>query len=144
MKVAGEVEVDVLHRQHLRVAAACRTAFESEARAERWLTQRCYGVFAYVVEGLHQAHAHCGFAYTCFGGGDGGDEYQIVLCYFLFVDEAQRYFCHIWPVVVNIIGGNAERFGYCVDFYKFSLFCYLYVAFHQSFNNKILLFEIEQ
>ena len=39
VEVAGEVEVDVLHRHHLGVAAAGRTAFHAEARAQRRLAQ---------------------------------------------------------------------------------------------------------
>ena len=35
VEVAGEVQVDVLHRQHLRVAAAGRAALHAEDRAER-------------------------------------------------------------------------------------------------------------
>ena len=34
VEVAGEVEVDVLHRQHLRVAAARRAALHAEHRPE--------------------------------------------------------------------------------------------------------------
>ena len=37
VKVAGEVQVDVLHRHDLRVAAAGRAALASEYRAERRL-----------------------------------------------------------------------------------------------------------
>ena len=38
--VAGEVEVDVLHRHDLRVAAACGAALDAEHRPERRLAQR--------------------------------------------------------------------------------------------------------
>jgi hypothetical protein len=39
VEVAGEVQVDVLHRHHLRVAAAGRAALHAEHRAQRGLAQ---------------------------------------------------------------------------------------------------------
>ena len=39
VEVAGEMQVDVFHRHHLRIAAACRAAFHAEHRAERRLAQ---------------------------------------------------------------------------------------------------------
>ena len=39
VEVAGEMEVDVLHRHDLRIAAAGRAALHAEARAERRLAQ---------------------------------------------------------------------------------------------------------
>ena len=40
VEVAGEVEVDVLHRHHLRMPAAGGAALHAEARAERRLAER--------------------------------------------------------------------------------------------------------
>ena len=37
MEIPGEMQVDVLHRHHLCVAAAGRAALHAEARPERWL-----------------------------------------------------------------------------------------------------------
>ena len=38
--VAGQVQVEVLHRHHLAVAAAGRTAFDAEGRPLRGLADR--------------------------------------------------------------------------------------------------------
>ncbi len=46
MEVAGEVEVDVLHRHDLRIAAAGRAALDAEAGAEAGLAQRRDGLLA--------------------------------------------------------------------------------------------------
>jgi hypothetical protein len=40
VEVAGEVQVDVLHRHDLRIAAAGRAALHAEARAERGFAQQ--------------------------------------------------------------------------------------------------------
>ena len=37
MEVAGEMKIDLIHRNHLRVPAASRTAFDPEDRPERGL-----------------------------------------------------------------------------------------------------------
>jgi hypothetical protein len=38
-EIAGEMQVDVFHRHHLRVAAACRAALHPEHGPDRRLTQ---------------------------------------------------------------------------------------------------------
>ena len=43
VQVAREVDVDVLHRQDLAVAATGRAALEAEDGAERRLADRCRG-----------------------------------------------------------------------------------------------------
>ena len=40
MHIAREMKIDLLHRQHLRIASSCRTALHAEARAERGFAQR--------------------------------------------------------------------------------------------------------
>jgi len=54
--VAREVEVHVLHRHDLRVAAARRAALDPEHRAERRLAQAEHRVLADVAEPLRQRH----------------------------------------------------------------------------------------
>ena len=49
--VAGEVEVEVLHRHDLRVAAARRAALDPEDRAERRLAQAEHGLLADLARG---------------------------------------------------------------------------------------------
>ena len=46
VKVAGEVQVDVFHRQNLGIAAACRAAFNTKHRTQRRLAQGNNRVFA--------------------------------------------------------------------------------------------------
>ena len=61
--VAGEVKVDVLHRDDLRVAAARRAAFDAEDRAQRGFPQCQHGLLAKPVHGLRQAYRHGGLAF---------------------------------------------------------------------------------
>ncbi len=60
--VAGEVQIDVLHRDDLRVAAACRAALHAEHRAEGRLAQREAGVIALQPQRVGQTDGNGGLA----------------------------------------------------------------------------------
>ena len=62
MDVAGEVEVEVLHRDDLRHAAARRAALDAEHGPERRLAQACDGPLADVAEPLREADERRGLA----------------------------------------------------------------------------------
>src|SRR5262245_39419884 len=55
VEVAGEVEIDVLHRQHLRVSTARSAALHPEHRAETRLANAQERVRADPAEGLREA-----------------------------------------------------------------------------------------
>ena len=65
MQVAGEVEVDVLHRHDLRIAAAGCAALHAEAGAERGLAQAQHRLLADVVERVGEADRGRGLALAC-------------------------------------------------------------------------------
>ena len=77
--VAGEVQVDVLHRHDLRIAAAGRAALDAEHRAERRLTQRDHGLFAELCHRLSEADGRGGLALARRGGVDGSDEHKLAV-----------------------------------------------------------------
>ena len=54
MEVAGEVDVDVFHRDDLAVSAAGGSALDSEDGAERGLAQRERDLFAELRKGLRE------------------------------------------------------------------------------------------
>ena len=56
VKVTGEMEVDVLHRHHLRIATPGRAAFAPKTGPERGFAQAHDGRFAKTVHGVAQAH----------------------------------------------------------------------------------------
>ena len=79
MEVAGEVEVDVLHGNDLRVAAAGRAAFDAEDRAQGRLTERHDGLLADLAQAVCQADAGRGLAFARGRGGDGGHQDQLAV-----------------------------------------------------------------
>ncbi len=78
-EVAGEVEVDVLHRHHLRVAAAGRAALHAEHRAERGLAQADHRLLADVVERVAEADRGGRLALARRRGADGRDQDQLAV-----------------------------------------------------------------
>ena len=73
MDVAGEVEVQVLHRDELRVPAAGGAALDAEDRPQRRLAQGEHGVDADRVHRLGQADRGDGLAFAERRRGDRGD-----------------------------------------------------------------------
>ena len=88
VEVPGEMEIDLLHRQHLGISAARCATLYSEAWTERRLAQGANGLLAYPVQAQGQTYADRGLAYSGFGRGDGGHEYELTVSDLLFVNEA--------------------------------------------------------
>ena len=73
------MEVDVLHGQHLGVAAAGRAALDPEHRAQGGLPQGDDGVFADFGHGLAQARRGGGLPLTGGSGIDGRYQHQLAV-----------------------------------------------------------------
>ena len=50
VEVSGKVEIEILHGDSLRIAAACGAALNSEAGTKRGFPERNYNLFAQLVE----------------------------------------------------------------------------------------------
>jgi len=64
VEIAGEVQIDFVHRYDLRIAAARRAALDAEYRTERRLAQGDDRLFADVVHRLSQSDRGCRFTFT--------------------------------------------------------------------------------
>ena len=76
MEIAGEVQVDVLHRHHLGVAAAGGAALHPEARPERGLTGAAHRPLADPVQGVAEPNRGGRLAFARRGRGDRRDQDQ--------------------------------------------------------------------
>ena len=74
VEVAGEVEVDVLHRQDLAVAAAGAATLDAEHRTQRWLADRRGGADPDAIEALGEADGGGRLALAERRRGDRGDD----------------------------------------------------------------------
>ena len=82
VKVAGEVEVDVLHRHYLGVAAAGGAALYAEDRTEGGLAKGDGDVLADAAKSVRKTYGGGGFSLACGGGGDGGDKNELAVLLF--------------------------------------------------------------
>ena len=80
VEVTGEVQVDVLHGDHLRVAATSRAALDAKDGAKGGLAQAEHGVLAQLAQGIVQTDGRGGLALARRGGVDGGDQNELALC----------------------------------------------------------------
>jgi len=75
VRVAGQVQVHVLHGQHLRIAAAGRSALDAEHRSKRGLPDARHRALADVPQRLSQPHGGHGLAFAQRCGIDRGDHH---------------------------------------------------------------------
>ena len=79
VEVTGEVEVDLLHGDHLGISTAGRAALHTEHGAQAGLAQAENDLFAQLIEGIGQSHTGGGLTLACRRGVDGGHQHQLGL-----------------------------------------------------------------
>ena len=109
VEVAGEMEVDVLHRHDLRVAAAGRAALHPEAGPERRLADADHRLLADVVQRIAKPDRGRGLALAGRRRGDRGDEDQLAVGPVGEPgDIVERDFGLVMPVRNQVLGVDAE------------------------------------
>ena len=107
--VAGEVQVDVLHRDHLGVSAAGCAALDSEHRTEGRLTQCQDSLPAGLVHSFAQTNGSRGLALACRGRIDGGHKYQLpVRLISKSVEQLLVQLCLVVTVLLYLVLLNSE------------------------------------
>ncbi len=112
VEVAGEVQVDVLHRHDLGIAAARRTALHAEARTERGFAKRHHRLLADAVEAVAQAHRRRGLAFAGRRRVDGGDQDELAVRLALQrVDVVEMHLGLGVAIGDQVLLGNPEAFA---------------------------------
>ena len=137
MEIASEVEVDRLHRHHLRIAAAGSAALHAEAGAERGLAQSDDGLLADDAQRIGKADGGRRLAFARRGRIDGGDEDQFALrpglgLFMRLGEKVEIDLRDLGAVRLNRIRGNARAFGNCADRFNLGGTCNLDVARHSG------------
>ena len=112
--VAGEMQVDVLHRDDLRITAACRAAFYAEHRSERRLAQGKARIIAFQTQGIRQTDGNRGLSLARRRRVDGGHQHELALLRKLLQGEI-IHLCLILSVRLQQVRRNAERIGNLCD-----------------------------
>jgi hypothetical protein len=79
VEVAGEMQVDLVHRHDLRAAAAGAAALEPERRPDRGLAERDHRALARAAQGLAEADGHRGLAVAGRRRRDRGHEHELAV-----------------------------------------------------------------
>ena len=109
MEVAREMQIDVLHRQQLRVAAASRAPLHAEHRTKARLAHAEHGVVTQPSQRLRQSHGDRALALARGRGVHRGDEHQAPL--HGSARDLERNLRLVLPVQVEIIGTQPDVRG---------------------------------
>ena len=114
--VPGKVQVDVLHRRDLSIAATRAPALQAEARPERRFPQTDGGALAQAVERVAQADGGGGFALAGWSRVDGRDENQLAgRRVFELLAEILRDLGLDAAIVFEVFGADPELGGHVVN-----------------------------
>ena len=108
--VAGQVQVEVLHRHHLAVAAAGRAALDAEGRPLRGLANGCNNTFTQHTQALGQTDRRRGLALAQRRRRDGGDVDVLALRPVgEFFQDIQVDLGLVLAVQVQVVGAESQR-----------------------------------
>ncbi len=111
VEVAGEVQIDVLHRHDLRVTAAGRAALHAEGRTEARLAQAQHRLLADVVERVGQADRGGRLALARRRRRDRRHQDQLaVLLRLQRLDVVHRHLGLVVAIGLEVLRGDAELF----------------------------------
>ena len=111
--IAGKMQVDVLHRDNLRISAAGGTTLNAEDRAKRRFTQCQYSLFANACHCLTQTNRRSRLALTGRGRIDRGDQHQpSIRVAGDLTRQFVRKFCFIFSIKLKVIRVNADTGGH--------------------------------
>jgi len=108
-EVAGEVQVDVFHWNHLRVTAARRAALDAKHGAKRGLTQANDRVLADSIQRIAQSHRRRGLALARWRWTDRSHQDQLAVGPVLEpCDVGERELGLVAPVGLKLVLGNVQ------------------------------------
>ena len=130
MEVTREVEVDLVHRQHLGIATTSSTALHTEARTHGRLAKCKAALIAQTIQGHGEAYAHRGLADASLRRRHGCHQYHIAAIHLAFVNTLQWYFGNVLSVMLQLVGGDTYRVSNLRNRLQHGLACNLNVTFH--------------
>ena len=141
VEVAGEVQVNVLHGDHLGVSAACRAALDAEHRAQGGLTQSHHGLLADLPQAVGQAHGGGGLPLAGGGGGDGGDQNQLAVLSLLLAEKLIVHFGLVVAVQLQVFFIHTGGRGDFSNILGLTALCDLDIRFNLHGDHSPFLFK---
>ena len=143
----GDLEVDVIHGNHLGITAAGSPALDPEHRSQGRFTKGHHSLFAHPVQSLGQADAGGGFPFPGRGRGNGGDQHQFPVGFvFQTFQHIQRNLRFIVTVLFQFFRQDPHFVSDFADGFHHILLCNLDIAQHRisSLWTDLLLFQFQQ
>ena len=103
VEVSGEVEIDLIHRQHLRVATTGGTALNAKDRSEGGLAKSDDRLLADLIHPEGESDGDGSLADTGLGGRDRGDEDQVSGTMLLLLEDIQADLAHIVTIGKEVL-----------------------------------------
>ena len=136
VEVTGEVQIDVLHGDNLRVAAAGSAALDTEDGSQRGLPESDHYVLADPAHTVGQTHGSGGLAFTGGGGVDGGDEDQLAVGLVRHVlEDVVVNLCLVVAVLLQVLLVHTGGLGDLADVLHFGFLGDLDVSFESHFTS---------
>ncbi len=127
MKIPCEVEVNLVHRKHLRISATGRSSLHTETRTERRFAKRNNRLLSYFIQSQSKTDRYGSFADTRFGCRNGSDQNEITFLYFLFINQLFRNLCDIATIIFHFLARDSDAFGNLLYFLQLNATSYFYV-----------------
>ena len=139
VEVAGEMQVDLVHRHDLRIAAAGGAALHAEARPERGFAQADHRARADAVQRIAETDGGSGLALACRRRADAGHQHQRAVRPVLQrLDEVDVDLRLVPAIRLQRIGGDVQFRGDLRDRAQLGLAGDLQVAFHALVSSAYL------
>ena len=108
MEVSGEVEIDLIHRQHLGVATTGSTALDAEDRTEGGLAEGDDRLLPDLIHPQGESDGDGSLADTGLGGCDGGDEDEVSGTMLLLLEDIQTDLTHVVTIGEEVLCGDIQ------------------------------------
>jgi hypothetical protein len=131
VEIAGEVQIDILHRHDLRITAARRAAFQPKTWAEGRLAERNRRFFAHYMERIGKSHTGRSFALTRRRRIDGRHQDELPVRALLdTLPNGRRDFRLELSVKLQLVLRDAKRFRNLPNWFDHSLLGNFHIALH--------------
>ena len=118
MKIACEMQINILHRNNLSITAACRPAFHPKAWAKRWFTKTDNRLLTNRVQTITKPNCCCGLAFASWCRVNRGNKNQLcVWLAFLFGNPVKINLGLIMAIWFQGRCRNGERISNFLNWY---------------------------
>ena len=110
VEVTCEVQVDILHRNDLRVSAACGAALDAKHGAKRGLAKSDHAVLANAAHTVGKTDGGGGLSLARRGGGDRRYKHQLAVVTLAVFQQRVVDLCLVFAVLLEIFFIHARDF----------------------------------